>query len=104
MTDGQRANYYKFQNRQTDNKLSAFNGITPEQVAQMTAELEVLRSEKLTADEKAIKDATDKAAADARAAAVAELKPKLDQAAIRAVAAQFLTGEQLAAFVDTTNP
>lgn len=104
MTDAQRANYYKFQNRQTDNKLSAFNGVTPEQVAQMAAELEALRSEQLTADERAIKMATDKAAADARAAAEAELRPKLDKATIRSIAAQVLTGDQLSAFVETANP
>lgn len=104
MTDAERANYYKFQNRQTDNKLSAFNGVTPEQVTQMAAELESLRGEKLTADEKAIKAATDKAAADARAAAEAELRPKLDQATVRSIAAQFLTGDQLSAFVGTVNP
>lgn len=104
MTEGERAAYYKFQNRQTDNKLAAFNGVTPEQVTQMAAELESLRGEKLTADEKAIKAATDKAAAEARAAAEAELRPKLDQATVRSIAAQFLTPDQLSAFVGTVNP
>lgn len=104
MTDAERANYYKFQNRQTDNKLSAFNGVTPEQVSQMAADLEAMRTEKLSADEKAIKAATDKAAAEARAAAEAELRPKLDQAEVRSIAAQFLTGDQLSAFIATVNP
>lgn len=104
MTDAERANYYKFHNRQTDNKLAAFNGVTPEQITAMQQELETLRTEKLSADDRALKEATDKAAAEARAAAEAELRPKLDAATIRSVAAQFVTGDQLSAFVDTVNP
>lgn len=104
MTDAERANYYKFHNRQAENKLSQFSGVTPEQVSQMQAELQALRDERLTADEKALKTAAEQAAAEARAAAEAELRPKLDQASIRSVAAEFLSGDQLSAFVDSLNP
>ncbi|MCV7354488.1 hypothetical protein [Mycolicibacterium fluoranthenivorans] len=104
MTVDQQAAYYRYQNRQTDNKLAAFHGFTPQDVNAMWSRLEELEGEKLTSDQKAVKDATEKAAAEARAAAEAEYRPKLDQASLRGIAAGFLSGDQLEAFVATTNP
>lgn len=104
MTVEQQAAYFRFQNRQADNKLAAFHGFTPQDVNAMWTRLEELEGERLTADQKAIKDATDRAAQEARSAAEAEFRPKWDQALLRSSAAGLLTGEQLESFVSTTNP
>ncbi|WP_141772474.1 hypothetical protein [Mycolicibacterium neoaurum] len=104
MTADQQAAYFRFQNRQADNKLAAFHGFTPQDVNAMWTRLEELEGERLTADQKAIRDATERAAAEARSAVEAEFRPKLDQAALRSAAAGLLTGEQLDSFVATTNP
>lgn len=107
MTDAQKAAYYKDQNKHTDrlrSQLSAFNGFTPDDVHAMWTRLEELEGERLTADQKAVKEATERAAAEARAAVEAEFRPRLDQSALRSAAAGFLNGEQLELFVATTNP
>ena len=39
MTDAQRAAYFKHQNRQADNKLAAFQGVTTEEVSKRQAKL-----------------------------------------------------------------
>ncbi len=105
MTEAQRAAYYRYQNRQTDNKLSAFKGVTPQQVQAMQAELEALRGEKLTADEKAVKAAADKAAADARSAADADWRPKYQAAQLRSMASIVIKdADQLNAFIAVTDP
>ena len=104
MSDEQRANYYRFQNRQTDNKLAAFKGVTPKQVEAMQSELETLRNEKLSADEKAVKEATQKAQADAKAAADAEWRPKYLASQLKSLAAGVLSDpEQLASFMAVTD-
>lgn len=100
MTDAQKAAYYKYQNRKTESKLAAFKGVTPDQIQQMQAELEQLRNEKLTADEKALREATKKAAEEARAQTLAELQPKLLRTQLKSVASQILSGEQLEAWLD----
>jgi hypothetical protein len=100
MTVDQQAAYYKWQNRQTDNKLGAFKGVTPEQVQTMAQELETLRAKDMTASEKAVKDA-EKAA---RAAADADWRPKLQTAQLRSIASEVLKGEQLTAWLSGVNP
>jgi hypothetical protein len=108
MSDAQRAAYYKDQNRHTDRlrkDLAKFNGVTPEQVTQMAQELEALRNEKLSADEKALAAATKKALADAQSAADAVWRPKYQMAQLKSVAAQVLTNPgQLTAFLSGTEP
>ncbi|WP_044109830.1 hypothetical protein [Mycobacterium canetti] len=100
MTDAQRAAYFRYQNRQADNKLAAFKGVTPQQVQAMQQELEALRNEKLSADQKAVKEA-EKAA---RAAADAEWRPKYQRSELRGIASQVLKGDQLKAWLDGMNP
>jgi hypothetical protein len=100
MTTEQQAAYYRYQNRQTDNKLAAFKGVTPQQVQELQTELEGLREKSLSADQKAIKDA-EKAA---RAAADADWLPKLQTAQLRAIASDVLKGDQLEAWLSGMNP
>lgn len=104
MTDAEKANYYKFQNRQTDNKLAAFKGVTPEQVQQMLQENEQLKTAQLSATDKALKEAADKAAADAKAAAEADWRPKYQASQLKSAASQVIKGEQLDSFLAITDP
>jgi hypothetical protein len=100
MTVDQQAAYFRFQNRQTDNKLAAFKGVTPQDVSTMQQELETLRAKDMTAADKAIKDA-EKAA---RTAADAEWQPKLQTAQLRAVASEVLKGDELESWMFGRNP
>jgi hypothetical protein len=100
MTEAQQAAYFRYQNRQTDNKLAAFKGVKPEDVSAMQQELEALRAKDMTASEKAVKDA-EKAA---RAAADAEWRPRLQTAELRSIASEVLKGDQLNAWLAGMNP
>lgn len=105
MSDAQKAAYYKHHNRQADNKLAAFKGVTPQAIEQMQQELETLRNEKLTADEKALKAAAETASADAKAAADAEWRPKYLASQLKSAAASVIKdSEQLASFMAVTDP
>lgn len=104
MTDAQRAAYYKHHNRQAENRLNAFKGMTPEQVQQMQTRLQELEDGKLNADQKALKDAVTKAANDAKSAADAEWRPKYQASELKSVASQVLKGEQLKSFMAVTDP
>lgn len=105
MTDAQKAAYFRHQNRQADNKLAKFNGVTPEDVAAMQAKIQELESEKLSADERTLHDATNKAASDAQAAAEATWRPKYQAAQLKSIAAQVLTdSEKLKSFMSITDP
>jgi len=97
MTAEQQAAYWKHYARQHENTVKAFDGLTPQQVSEMKAKLETLETEKLSADEKALKQAREEAATAARA----ELLPKLQGAQVQSIAATFLTEEgQLEAFME----
>ncbi|WP_161967060.1 hypothetical protein [Mycobacterium marinum] len=100
MSVEQQLAYYKHQNRQADNKLSAFKGVTPQQVQQMQQQLDEQANAKLSADQKAVKDA-EKAA---RAAADAEWRPKYQASELKSLASQVLKGEQLKSFMAVTDP
>lgn len=105
MTDAQRANYYKHHNRQADNKLDAFKGVTPQDVDAMQQELENLRNEKLSASDKALKEAATQAAAQAKADADAAWLPKFQQAQLKSIAAPIIGDvDRLNAFLSTADP
>ena len=105
MTDAQRAAYFKHQNRQTEGKLGAFNGVTPEDVTTMQNRIAELERERLTEQQRAAADAAAQAQADARAAADAEWRPKYQAQQLKAIAAGGgLTGDRLTSFLATANP
>lgn len=127
MTDAQRAAYYKHQNRHTDRlrkTLSAFDGVTPDDVAAMRKELEALRAGKAPEAEQSATDdgeqadaeadtstpatleqAVEQAVEQARAEAEAELIPLIQSAQLKAAAAQVLRdSDQLSAFLAVANP
>lgn len=101
----QQAAYYRHQNRKAENRLAAFKGVTPEQLSADHEELERLRNEKLSTDEKVLKEATDKATAEARAAADASWSGKYLTSELKSVAASVITDrEQLTSFMAVTDP
>lgn len=100
MSTEQQLAYYKHQNRQADNKLAGFNGFTPADVDAMWKRLEELEGEKLSANDKALKDVQK----SARDAAEAEWRPKLQRAELRSIAAEVLKGDQLEAWLAGMNP
>ncbi|MCT7361222.1 hypothetical protein [Mycolicibacterium llatzerense] len=105
MTDTQRAAYYKHHNRQSDNKLAAFKGVTPQDVDAMQAKIQELENAQLSATDKALKDAATQASMDAKAAADAEWLPKLQAAQLKSIAAPILNdAERLNDFLEMVNP
>jgi hypothetical protein len=104
MTTDQQLAYYKHQNRQAENKLKAFKGVTPKQVTQMVSKISELEQAGLTADEKALKEAVEKAAAEATAAVTAQWAPKYQLAGITALAAPILDDDQLKGWLDGIDP
>lgn len=100
MNAEQRAAYWQFYARKHEDTVKSFGGLTPTQVNEMATELETLRGDKLTADEKAMKTAREEAAA----AAKAELMPQLLAANVRAIASAVISGDQLASFMSIVNP
>jgi hypothetical protein len=76
-----------------------------EQAAADREELETLRRERLSADEKALQDAADKAAAEAQAAADAKWGPKYLTSELKSCAAQVIKDkDDLASFMAFADP
>lgn len=100
MNAEQRAAYWQFYARKHEDTVKSFGGLTPQQVTEMATELDTLRGDKLTADEKALKTAREEAAA----AATAELLPKLLASDVKAIASGVISGEQLKSFMSIVNP
>lgn len=101
MTPEQQAAYYLHQNRQTDNKLKGFNGFTPQDVDAMWRRLEQLEGEKLSDNDKALKEAQTRAANEAKSAA----QPQIHAAQLEAAAARVIKDdEQLSAFLAIADP
>lgn len=99
MTDAQRAEYWKHYARKHEDKVNAYGELTPQQVKELQAKLDALEADKLTADERALKDARKEAADAAATAARAELQPKLQAAEVRGIAGPVIQGDQLKAFM-----
>ncbi|MGZ9825282.1 AAA family ATPase [Tsukamurella ocularis] len=105
MTDAERANYFKFHNRQAETRLEGFKGVTPEDVTTMQNRIAELERERLSEQQRAAADAAAQAQADARAAADAEWRPKYQAQQLKAIAAGGgLTGDRLTSFLATANP
>jgi hypothetical protein len=71
-----------------------------DQAAKDRQELENLRKEKMTASDRALADARDEAAKQAKAAADAEYLPQIRQAKVQAIASQIVSGDKLNAFME----
>jgi hypothetical protein len=105
MTAEQQAAYWKRYARTHESAVKAFKGMTPEQVSEMQSRLEAMEAEKLTADEKALKQARKEAADQAAAAAKAELTPQLQALKVESIAGRILQDEaKLQAFMEVVDP
>lgn len=105
MTDAQKAAYYKHHNRQADNKLSAFKGVTPEQIQEMQSKIQQYEDSKLQPDEKVLKDAATKAAKEAKDASDAEWRTKYQTSQLRGIAAGIVKDQdKLNGFLAVADP
>lgn len=103
MTVEQQLAYWKHHSRKHEDAVKAYK-LTPQQVAELQAKAEALETEKLTADEKALKAAQKEAADAAAAAARGEYLPKLQRAQVKSIAAEILKGDALKTFLSVVDP
>lgn len=104
MTDAQKAAYWQHYARKHEDTVKAFNGLTPQQVKDALAENDLLKTEKMSADDKALKTARDEAAQAAKAAAEAEYLPQIQALQVKSIASQIISGDRLDAFMSIANP
>lgn len=76
----------------------------PTDYDQLKSEVEQLRTEKLSADEKAIQKAQKEAAQAAAETAKAEYLPKIQALEVKAIASTVINGDRLNAFMELVNP
>jgi hypothetical protein len=104
MTDAQKAAYWQHYARKHEDTVKAFKGLTPQQVAELQSKVETLESEKMSADEKALKAVRDEAFKQARAEAEAEFLPQIRAAKVQSIASTIVNGDKLAAFMEIVDP
>jgi hypothetical protein len=100
MTPDQQLAYWKHHARRHEDTVKAFKGLTPQQIADIQAENESLKADKMTADEKALKAVRDEAKKQAKAEAEAEYLPQIRAAKVQNIASQIVSGDKLSAFMD----
>jgi hypothetical protein len=100
MTSEQREAYWKNYARKHETAVKAYNGLTPQQVADMQKELESVREKTMSADEKLLKAARNEAYKQARAEAEAEYLPQIRASQVKSIASGIVAGDQLSAFLD----
>lgn len=104
MTDAQQAAYWKHHARRHEDTVKGYKGLTPQQVAELQAENDSLKTEKMSADEKALKAARDEAFKQAQQEAQAQYLPQIQRSAVQGIASNIVSGDQLKAFMDIVSP
>lgn len=104
MTDAQKAGYWQHYARKHESAVKAFEGMTPQQVSDLKAKLDTLETARLSADEKALKQAKQEAADVVRAEVEAQYRPQVQALQVKAIASGILSGDQLASFCEIVNP
>ncbi|MDP7729502.1 hypothetical protein [Mycobacterium sp. TY813] len=104
MTEAQQLAYWKHHARRHEDTVKAFKGLTPQQVADLQAENDSLKTEKMSADEKALKAARDEAFKQAQQEAQAQYLPQIQRSDIQRIAGDIVSGEKLKAFLDIVAP
>ncbi|MGV0042027.1 hypothetical protein [Mycobacterium colombiense] len=104
MTDAQQAAYWKHHARRHEDTVKGYKGLTPQQVAELQAENDSLKGEKLSADEKALKAARDEAYKQAQQEAQAQYLPQIQRSAVQSIASGIVQGDKLNAFLDIVSP
>lgn len=103
MTEAQQLAYWKHHARRHEDAVKAYKGLTPQQIAELQAENENLKTERMSADEKALKDAREEAAKQARAEAEAQYLPQIRAAKVQSIASGIVSGDRLSAFMDVVD-
>lgn len=103
MNDAQRADYWQHYARKHEGTVKAYDGLTPQQVADLKSKVDALEADKLTADEKALKLAREEGSTAAATAAKAEYLPKLQAAEVKSIASSIISGDQLTSFMSIIN-
>lgn len=103
MSDAQKAAYWQHYARKHEDTVKGFKGLTPQQVADLQAENESLKGDRLSADEKALKAAREDAAKQARAEAEAQYLPQIRAAKVQSIASQIVQGDKLNAFMEVVD-
>lgn len=104
MTDAQQAAYWKHHARRHEDTVKGFKGLTPQQVAELQAENDSLKTERMSADEKALKAARDEAFKQAQQEAQAQYLPQIQRSAVQSIASGIVSGDKLNAFLDIISP
>lgn len=104
MSDAQKAAYWQHYARKHEDTVKGFKGLTPQQVADLQSKVETLETEKLSSDEKALKQARDEAAEAAAEAAKSEYLPQIQALQVKSIASQIISGDKLNAFMQVVNP
>ncbi|TDO18141.1 hypothetical protein EV580_1323 [Mycobacterium sp. BK086] len=101
MTTEQQLAYYKFHNRQADNKLAGFHGFTPDDVDTLWKRLVEQDEQQLSANDRALKDAEK----SGRTASDAEWGPKYLRSEMKALVSSVIPDkEKRDAFMAGTDP
>lgn len=103
MTEAQQLAYWKHHARRHEDAVKAYKGLTPQQIAELQAENESLKTERMSADEKALKAAREEAAKQARAEAEAQYLPQIRAAQVQSIASGIVSGDRLSAFMDVVD-
>jgi hypothetical protein len=104
MTEAQRTAYWQHYARKHEDTVKGFNGLTPQQVKDMQAENDALKTAQLSASDKAVKAARDEAAKVAADAAKAEYLPQIQALQVKSIASQVIQGDKLNAFMALADP
>lgn len=104
MTEAQQLSYWKHHARRHEDTVKGYKGLTPQQVAELQAENDSLKTEKMSADEKALKAVRDEAFKQARAEAEAEYLPQIRAAKVQSIASDIVSGDRLSAFMEIVDP
>lgn len=103
MTEAQQLAYWKHHARRHEDAVKAYKGLTPQQISELQAENENLKTERMSADEKALKAAREEAAQQARAEAEAQYLPQIRAARVQSIASEIVSGDRLNAFMDVVD-
>ncbi|WP_052373775.1 phasin family protein [Nocardia otitidiscaviarum] len=103
MTPEQQVAYWKHHARKHETAVKAYGGKTPQQVADLEAQLATMQAERMSAEEKAIAEAVAQATESTRTAVAQEWQGKYRTARLEALAGQVLDKDQLKVFMDVVD-
>lgn len=103
MTQEQQTAYWKHHARKHEGAVKAYGGKTPQQIADLEAQLTTLQAERMSAEEKAISEAVAAAQQSTRAEVEQEWQSKYRTARLESLAGRVLDKDQLKSFMDVVD-